>query len=53
MLPATYYIDITRDSLLRGGGWAAIGKSVLVLVLMTFVLFGANMRKMHRMQFSD
>jgi ABC-2 type transport system permease protein len=53
ILPATYYIDITRDSLLRGGGWAAVGNSVLVLLLTTIVFFGANMRKMHRMQFSD
>jgi ABC-2 type transport system permease protein len=53
ILPATYYIEITRDSLLRGGGWPAVGKSVLVLALTTCVLFGANMRKMHRMQFPD
>jgi ABC-2 type transport system permease protein len=53
ILPATYYIEITRDSLLRGGGWPAIGKSVLVLALTTCVLFGVNIRKMHRMQFPD
>jgi ABC-2 type transport system permease protein len=53
ILPATYYIDITRDSLLRGGGWGAVGNSVAVLGLTTVVLFGLNMRKMHRMQFPD
>jgi drug efflux transport system permease protein len=52
LLPATYYIDITRDSLLRGGGWTAIGYSVLVLLLTTLVLFGVNLRRMRRMQFS-
>ncbi len=52
LLPATYYVDITRDSLLRGGGWPAIGKSVLVLVVTTLVLFAANLRRMRRMQFS-
>jgi len=52
ILPSTYYIDIARDSLLRGGGWAAVGNSVAVLALTTFVLFAANLRKMHRMQFS-
>jgi ABC-2 type transport system permease protein len=53
ILPATYYIDITRDSLLRGGGWPAVGNSVLVLGVTTLVLFAVNMRKMHRMQFPD
>jgi ABC-2 type transport system permease protein len=52
ILPATYYIEITRDSLLRGGGWATVGNSVLVLALTTLVFFGANLRRMHRMQFS-
>jgi len=52
ILPATYYIDITRDSLLRGGGWAAVGNSVVVLAVTALILFGANMRRMHRMQFS-
>jgi ABC-2 type transport system permease protein len=53
ILPATYYIDITRDSLLRGGGWGAIGNSVAVLALTACVLFAANLRTMHRMQFPD
>ena len=52
ILPATYYIDITRDALLRGGGWATVGNSVLVLALTALVFFGANLRRMHRMQFS-
>ena len=53
ILPATYYIDIVRDSLLRGGGWDRDGLSGTRLALTTLVLFSANMRKMRRMQFSD
>jgi ABC-2 type transport system permease protein len=52
ILPATYYIDITRDSLLRGGGWDAVWKSAAVLAVMVVFFFGVNMRRMHRMQFS-
>jgi ABC-2 type transport system permease protein len=52
ILPATYYVEITRDTFLRGGGWGAVGRSVAVLALTALVLFAANMRRMHRMQFS-
>ncbi len=53
ILPATYYVQITRDTFLRAGGWDTMGGSVAILALACLFFFGANMRKMHRMQFTD
>jgi ABC-2 type transport system permease protein len=53
ILPATYYVQITRDTFLRAGGWDTMGNSVAILALTCVFFFGANMRKMHRMQFTD
>jgi drug efflux transport system permease protein len=53
ILPATYYVHITRDAFLRSGGWVSMGGSVAVLALMCLFFFGANLRTMRRMQFSD
>jgi ABC-2 type transport system permease protein len=53
ILPATYYVEVVRDSLLRSGSWDSIGRSVGLLALMMTAFFLANMRRMYRMQFSD
>jgi ABC-2 type transport system permease protein len=53
ILPATYYVEITRDTFLRSAGWETMGDSVAILALTCLFFFGANMRKMHRMQFTD
>ncbi len=53
LLPATYYIEITRDSFLRGGGWGAVGAWVGVLAVMSVLAFAANARILRRMQFAD
>ena len=53
ILPATYYIEITRDSVLRDGGWDSMGTSVAILAFMALLFFAANLRKMRRMQFAD
>jgi ABC-2 type transport system permease protein len=53
VVPATYYVDIVRDTMLRGGGWEVTGTSVGVLALMGVFFFAVNLRRMHRMQFED
>jgi len=53
IIPATYYVHVTRDAFLRSGGWESMGGSVAVLALMCLFFFAANLRKMHRMQFAD
>jgi ABC-2 type transport system permease protein len=53
ILPATYYVHVTRDTFLRSGGWESMGGSVAVLALMCLFFFAANLRKMGRMQFAD
>jgi ABC-2 type transport system permease protein len=53
IIPATYYVHVTRDAFLRSGGWESMGGSVAVLALMCLFFFGANLKRMHRMQFAD
>ncbi|MBX7220837.1 MAG: ABC transporter permease [Blastocatellia bacterium] len=52
-VPARYFIEITRDAFVRGGGWPAVWPShVALLVLGTLFLFVA-WRKMRNMQLED
>jgi len=53
ILPATYYIEITRDAVVRGSGWGSMARDVGVLGLMTLFFFAANIRRTGRMQFPD
>jgi len=52
LLPAKHYVDLVRDTMLRGGGWVSSGLSVLVLLLLAGFFFAVNWRRMRRMQLS-
>jgi len=53
VIPARYYILITRDALVRGTGWAGVGLAPLAIALIGSLFFIAATRILHRMQFSD
>jgi ABC-2 type transport system permease protein len=50
LVPARYYIEIIRDSLVRGGGWQAVWHSVFILLLLGSLFFFITWRSMRRMQ---
>jgi ABC-2 type transport system permease protein len=50
VVPARYFIELTRDAFVRGGGWAGVWHAPLVLALIGSVYFLAAWRKMRRMQ---
>jgi ABC-2 type transport system permease protein len=53
IIPARYYIEITRDAYVRGTGWSGIWLSMLMLVVLGLLLFRAAHRGLKRMQLSD
>jgi ABC-2 type transport system permease protein len=49
-VPARYFIEITRDAFVRGGGWPAVWNAPLMLALIGSVFFFKAWRKMRLMQ---
>jgi ABC-2 type transport system permease protein len=52
VVPATYYIELTRDAFVRGGGWPAVWHAPLALAALGGFFFFVAWRKMRRMQVS-
>jgi len=52
LLPATHYVQIVRNSILRDVGWETSGFPVLMLLLLAFSFFALNVLQMRKMQFS-
>ena len=50
-LPATHYIQIVRNSILRDAGWATSFAPMVMLLILTFVFFVVNALQMRKMQF--
>lgn len=50
-LPATHYIQIVRNSVLRDAGWATSFRPVIALVILAFAFFAINVIQMRKMQF--
>jgi len=50
-LPATHYIQVVRNSVLRDVGWATSFQSVAALLLLAVAFFGVNVLQMRKMQF--
>jgi ABC-2 type transport system permease protein len=53
IVPARYYIEITRDAYVRGTGWAGIWLSMVALIFLGLLLFNATRLGLKRMQLSD
>jgi ABC-2 type transport system permease protein len=50
IVPARYYIDLTRDAFVRGAGWSSVWYVPLVLIVLSLLLFRGAERTLHRMQ---
>jgi ABC-2 type transport system permease protein len=53
VIPARYYIIITRDAFVRGIGWRSVWWEELVMVIIGLVLFIVGRHTLSRMQLSD
>ncbi|AFZ23207.1 ABC-type multidrug transport system, permease component [Cylindrospermum stagnale PCC 7417] len=53
IVPARYYIEITRDAYVRGTGLTGIWFAMLMLIILGLLLFNAARRSLKRMQLSD
>jgi ABC-2 type transport system permease protein len=50
-LPATHYIQIVRNSILRNASWGTSSSPIIMLSILTLVLLMANVLQMRTMQF--
>jgi len=50
VIPAHYYIDISRDAFVRGTGWGGVWFNVVILILLGLVFFDVSRRALSRMQ---
>ena len=50
-LPATHYIQIVRNSILRDAGWGTSFLPMVMLLALTFAFFAINVLQMRAMQF--
>jgi ABC-2 type transport system permease protein len=50
-LPATHYIQIVRNSILRDVGWDTSFKPLVMLLALAFAFFALNVIQMRKMQF--
>ncbi|MEL6248663.1 MAG: ABC transporter permease [Cyanobacteria bacterium J06627_15] len=53
IVPARYFIVITRDAFVRGTGWLGVWLPLLLLLLLALLFFSLAWRGLYRMQFSD
>jgi len=50
-LPATHYVQIVRNSILRNAGWGTSSLPLVMLLLLAFAFFFLNAVQMRKMQF--
>ncbi len=53
IVPARYYIELTRDAFVRGSGWPAVWPVPLILIGFAIVLIGLSWLGLRRMQLKD
>jgi ABC-2 type transport system permease protein len=51
LLPATYYIQVVRNSISRNVGWEASSGPLIALALLAFAFYALNVIQMRKMQF--
>jgi ABC-2 type transport system permease protein len=50
-LPATHYVQIVRNSILRNVGWGASFRPLVALAILALFFFAMNVIQMRKMQF--
>jgi ABC-2 type transport system permease protein len=50
VVPARYYIDITRDAFVRGTGWTGVWFDLVMLMVLGLVFFNVSRRVLSQMQ---
>lgn len=53
IVPALYFINITRDAFLRGTGWAGVWFDLVILIVFGLVFFTISRNVLKRMQLPD
>lgn len=53
IVPARYYIEISRDAFVRGTGWIGVWGSMIVLVIAGLILFNVARKNLRKMQLSS
>ena len=51
-LPATHYIQVVRNSILRDVGWNTSFQPLVALLILAFSFYVVNVIKMRKMQFA-
>jgi ABC-2 type transport system permease protein len=53
IIPARYFIVITRDAYVRGVGWPGVWFSIVMIIVLGLLLFNVTRKAMSRMQLGD
>lgn len=53
VVPARYFIEITRDAFVRGVGWAGVWSSLIIIFGLGMLLFTVARKALRRMQLGD
>jgi ABC-2 type transport system permease protein len=53
IVPARYFLEVTRDAFVRGTGWAGVWFAVIMLILLNLLFFVVAWKGLRRMQLSD
>jgi ABC-2 type transport system permease protein len=53
VVPARYFIEVTRDAFVRGIGWSSVWLNLIIIWLLGMVLFAVARQALSRMQLGD
>lgn len=53
VVPARYFIEVTRDAFVRGIGWSSVWLNLIIIWLLGMVLFAVARKALSRMQLED
>jgi ABC-2 type transport system permease protein len=53
IIPARYFIEITRDAYVRGAGWVGVWFAEIMILAIGMVLFNISRKVLSRMQLTD
>lgn len=53
IIPARYFITITRDTYVRGVGWSGVWFSLLMILVLELLMFNVVRKSLYKMQLGD